>query len=568
MSSELTAPRPGLLSWLTSSPKTSASWADWARDAHQRHGGPARFWRMIGWIATDPDYHFRRAIRIAGLIGFLVAGLFYAVKAAEDRSAFLRWRDQVLQLDQGVNIYDEMLFPTPPIMPLMLFPLMKLPPLAGALAWFVLKSALAIGAFAMVLRMAARAGQKIPAWVEGAILFLSCRPILSDLHHGNNNLLILFLVVAACDLWTRKKDISAGLVLALAITCKVTPALFGVYFLYKRSWKLVAACAVGGILFLFVVPSIFLGPSFNWELLTTWWHRIIRPYVASGVVGDQEVNQSMVGVLTRLLTENASMGPRYGAKLGVNLLSLDRGLVATALKGISFGLIGLLAWLCRTKSDRRNDPRWLGEFALVVLTMLFVSERSWKHHYVTLLLPFAYLGVRCAAGANPLGARWAIGASLIASATLIGLTSPEFGLLLGLVAALGTSALAAAVFARRYLDPEHGPQPPPRFGTLAAVAASWFVLIWAPLATLSVAAWGWMEEHHTHEFANGYGTYFWAGVLAFIATAWCVRRERLAEPAPKASTPNPVYHPHLAVTSSSLVGETRTALIAESKQGG
>ena len=26
--------------------------------------------------------------------------------------------------------------------------------------------------------------------------------------------------------------------------------------------------------------------------------------------------------------------------------------------------------------------------------MLFVSERSWKHHYVTLLLPYTYLVYR------------------------------------------------------------------------------------------------------------------------------------------------------------------------------
>ena len=58
---------------------------------------------------------------------------------------------------------------------------------------------------------------------------------------------------------------------------------------------------------------------------------------------------------------------------------------------MAFCLLGLLAFLCRTKTTDRRDPRLLGEFALVVLTMLFVSERSWKHHYVTVLLPYTYL---------------------------------------------------------------------------------------------------------------------------------------------------------------------------------
>ena len=61
------------------------------------------------------------------------------------------------------------------------------------------------------------------------------------------------------------------------------------------------------------------------------------------------------------------------------------------IKAVALASLGLLAFLCRTKTTDRRDPRLLGEVALVVLTMLFVSERSWKHHYVTVLLPYSYL---------------------------------------------------------------------------------------------------------------------------------------------------------------------------------
>ena len=98
----------------------------------------------------------------------------------------------------------------------------------------------------------------------------------------------------------------------------------------------------------------------------------------------------MVGVLTRLLSDGHVAG-LYGARLGLNLVSWDRQLVARICKVISIGLVGLLAFFCRTKAARRDDPRLLGEWSLVVLTMLFVSERSWKHHFVTLLLPFTFL---------------------------------------------------------------------------------------------------------------------------------------------------------------------------------
>ena len=72
---------------------------------------------------------------------------------------------------------------------------------------------------------------------------------------------------------------------------------------------------------------------------------------------------------------------------------------------------GLLAFLCRTKTTDRRDPRLLGESALVVLTMLFLSERSWKHHYVTLLLPYTLSGLRVLlepARARAAGRSWSV----------------------------------------------------------------------------------------------------------------------------------------------------------------
>ena len=53
----------------------------------------------------------------------------------------MRWRPQVLQFWAGVNIYDKMIFPNPPIMPITLHPLMVLPTVTGAMCWFAIKVA-------------------------------------------------------------------------------------------------------------------------------------------------------------------------------------------------------------------------------------------------------------------------------------------------------------------------------------------------------------------------------------------------------------------------------------------
>ncbi len=416
----------------------------------------------------DPDRHGRRAVWIAALITMIGTGIIYADKAAEDRSAFIRWRHQVFEMRSGLNIYDKYYFPNPPIMPLTLYPLMSLPPVEGAMIWFTIKASLTALSLLMCLRMVRLGDKPIPSWVQAMIVILSLRPIMSDLCHGNNNLIILFLVTATVYAWRKNYDVLAGLILAYAIAFKVTPGLFLIYFMYKRSWRTVGATAVGMGLFLLVVPSLFLGPEFNWTCLSTWFNRILFPYVGKGVIGDPEINQSMIGVLSRLLTTSNRTG-EYAIKIPVNLVDWNPVYVSRGLKVLSVAMLGLLAWLCRTKYERRDDPRLLGEFALVVMVMLFVSERSWKHHYVTLLLPYTYLAYRVGVAGLSTRARTLLGASLVVSALFMATTSSEIGKLFA-----------------------HG---------------------------------------QGHELAQAYGMFLWSGVVLFIATAWRVKLEGKIPPA-------------------------------------
>ena len=408
---------------------------------------------------------FRHAVWIGWLMILIAAAFCYVKKAEDGQSAFIRWRPQVLQLISGVNIYDTKMFPNPPIMPLTLYPLMSLPPVAGALCWFVVKAALTGISVWLCFEIIRPPACPLASWIQVAIIICSLRPILSDLHHGNNNLVILFLIVATLQAWRKGYDVLAGLILALAICYKVTPLLFVPYLAYKRSWRAVGATVLGMGVFLLIVPSLVLGPQFNGECLGMWWHRMLSPYLTKGLVGDQEMNQSMVGVLTRLSTTPRGMEGPYARKLmGLNLVDWSPQVVSGLVKTLSLVLVGLLAVFSRTKTDRRTDPRLLGEFSLVVLTMLFVSERSWKHHYVTLLLPYTYLMY-------------------------------EFGI--------------AREVTRRA-----------RLAILVAISTS--VLL---MATTSNVLGNLFVQHEGHKVAQGYGMFLWAGVVLYLATAWRVWRE-------------------------------------------
>jgi alpha-1,2-mannosyltransferase len=242
-------------------------------------------------------------------------------------------------------------------------------------------------------------------------------------------------------------------------------------------------------IFLLVVPSLIIGPQFNGACLGMWWHRMLSPYLTRGVVGDQEMNQSMVGVLTRLSTAPRGMVGPYARKLvGLNVVTWAPQVVIIGVKMLSLGLVALLAVLCRTRTVRRTDPRLLGEFALIVLTMLFVSERSWKHHYVTLLLPYTYLMY-------------------------------EFALARGVTT---------------------------RVRVLLSVAIWSSVLL---MATTSNELGGMFAGPEGPKIAQGYGMFLWAGMLLYLATAWRVWVERDCIPEdgdpPQAQT-RPVLRAHPA----------------------
>src|SRR5262249_7651194 len=145
-----------------------------------------------------------------------------------------------------------------------------------------------------------------PPWAKAITVLLSLRPIMSDLVHGNVNLFILFLVIGAVFAYHRRRPFVSGVIVGLAIACKVTPALLVPYFLWKRQWKALAGCAFGLGVFLFVVPSLFLGWDKNNAFLFAWTKQMILPYLVGGIVTSEHNNQSLPGLVHRLLTHSPS----------------------------------------------------------------------------------------------------------------------------------------------------------------------------------------------------------------------------------------------------------------------
>ena len=175
------------------------------------------------------------------------------------------------------------------------------------------------------------------------------------------------------------------------------------YLVWKRAWRSLAGAAAGLVLWFAVAPGAALGPRHNLELLGSWFDTMARPFLIDGKVNGEYANQSLPGLATRLLTD-APSGYDFDDDDGHpeavefrTVLDIGPANARLLIRAAQLGYVLLAAWCCRLAWDcpgpARQGLRQAGEFAFVLLGMLIFSERTWKHHAVTLVLPFLVAAV-------------------------------------------------------------------------------------------------------------------------------------------------------------------------------
>lgn len=394
----------------------------------------------------------QRPLVLALVLVFVALSIQYAFKVSEghNRGAVARWQEQVLEIFDR-DIYQVHNYPNPPVMALLLYGIAKLPPLAESLCWFYLKAGMTLLALYWVFRVVESPGQPFPRWAKVLAVLLSMRPIMGDFLHGNINLFILFLVAGALYAFTRGRDFICGIVLGLAIACKVTPLLFVPYFAWKRAWGTLVGCAAGLALALAIVPGLILGPRHNQQLLASWYRQMVEPYVVAGQVTSEHPNQSLPGLVYRLASAKPSFSTDYGVPLRYdNLVNLHPTTLRWLLKACMAAFVLLAVWCCRTPISPRGGWRLAAEYALVLLGMLLFSERTWKHHCVTLLVPFAVLSYQLGKGTSTPRMRAGISGCLVLVALLMASTSTTLLRLPGDTARGGALVPDAAKMAQVY----------------------------------------------------------------------------------------------------------------------
>jgi hypothetical protein len=278
-------------------------------------------------------------------------------------------------------------------------------------------------------RLASTPGQSWPTLAWSAAVLLGLHPILGDLSHGNVNIFIAFLVMGGWELFRRRQDTASGFLFGLAVACKVTPALLFPYLVWKRAWRAAAAMLISVAVWLCVVPGAVFGWERNTTLLTHWFDGMVRPFLIEGRITSEHANQSIPGVVARLLTSQPSDWDydEDGKPVPVSFhtivdLGSDGAKRVVRACQVLFALaVVTLCWAPIGPGAIRQGPRFAAEVSLILLGMLLFSERTWKHHAVTLILPYAVMAGVIASGAvAPVWRRYLTGTCLVTAVCTFG----------------------------------------------------------------------------------------------------------------------------------------------------
>jgi alpha-1,2-mannosyltransferase len=348
---------------------------------------------------------------------------------------FDRWMMLTPGFIAGDADYVDDLLPTPPVSLLILAPFTALSRANAQFVWVCAKLPLALLAFALSSAIVSRCGGRLTK--DAVLLVLACwwLPVVIDMQEGQINFIVLLLLLGALYVVqndTRASSLTAGSLIGLASALKVTPIIFVGYFFWKRRWMVALWAVCGLVASTLVIPALVFGWDVNLRWLRQWGGIMIDPYVTRQVIL-YPTSQSFGSFALRLLTpipifETARNDIPYGHYM--NVVNWSEQIVAQIVLAVMFAVafVGLV-WTRRALPTLRCR-RYLVEIAAVMSFMLWFSERTWVHHYVSFVIPLCAAGALLSDARLPPNAHRSVRLSLVMFAAITPLAS-EAGRVLG-----------------------------------------------------------------------------------------------------------------------------------------
>ena len=228
-------------------------------------------------------------------------------------------------------------------------------------------------------------------------VLLAFQFVLQDLDDGGPHLILLLMLTAGMYAAWRERDVAAGLWFGLTIALKITPALFVLFFLWKRRWRL-AACTVLAACVWITLPAAWMGPSNWWSHQNEWAANaglsLTDRHTGIAEENEQRVrNQSLRPSLMRYLVNYPEDHPvRRDDPEFRPVLDMPLWVAQLIVLIAMVGLMGIFAWATRKPWRGPTDVDWLRQCAAMLILLLLLSPITWQQHLVW-LIPALYLVV-------------------------------------------------------------------------------------------------------------------------------------------------------------------------------
>ena len=310
----------------------------------------------MSWDTDTPSFY-------TAAVGFQTEVNIYDPAAFDALAASLFGR--------SVTVYPYIYFP---VLAQLLIPLSRLGYPAFSQLILALNLALTFLCLWLIMRVVRPAERDRPALL--LFLFISAavsEPLNTTLHHGQVNLWVLTLVLAAVLLFDRGREFWAVALLCLAVFFKFYPVLIFALFLFQKRFRALGYAVLHGLL-ITGLSVVLLGIRPWLDFFTSATGNFLYGAKASFFFdfNAQWGNNSLNGLFTQVLL---GMGASRSLALPLVL--------------VSFLIFLAFLWRPFTRVVAGRDLT-IG-VSLALLLSLILSTISWNHHYVILLLPLAVL---------------------------------------------------------------------------------------------------------------------------------------------------------------------------------
>ena len=328
----------------------------------------------------------KRVTGLAVVLGGLLSGFFFASKSGNNPNVYSNdfsvYYHAAQELIDGRDPYGSSLsdwtpYLYPPLLAELLVPLALLPLPIAAYIWFLISAAsIVLAAFlavALLSKDTRAVGQEshsqvADVWKEliaaGAVL-LVFRFVLDTFTLGQVNALVAALAVAHIYLYNRERRLLSAIVLAIAISIKLTPALLLVYHLAKMRVKFAIACA--GMVVAVTIASLLPFGSSGPDVFQMFLRRTVKN--EQGYDFSYSGNQSLRGAIARSRISNEETKSSEDVRNTIDWATIVGSIL----------LLSLAAFTTRRVTNE------LAAVAPFFCGFVLLSPLSWKAHYVVLI---------------------------------------------------------------------------------------------------------------------------------------------------------------------------------------